>query len=175
MEMKLEETKELIALIKETYSYDPETGIFSIYETVNKQNRRVKGFHLASHGYVTLAINRYKKMYAHRAAWAVYHGEWPKHCIDHINRDKTDNRIANLREMPKALNLQNKEKQSNNKTGYKGVYYCSRGLRHFKAQIGYGGKRYFLGSYSTPEEAYRVYCEAARKHHQFNPSADHYV
>jgi hypothetical protein len=47
---------------------------------------------------------------AHRVAWALHYNKWPQHTIDHINRDGTDNRLENIRDVPQCVNNSNKSK-----------------------------------------------------------------
>jgi hypothetical protein len=51
----------------------------------------------------------YRRYSAHRLAWFYYHGQWPKHVIDHINGNKTDNSIANLRDITNRENCNNRK------------------------------------------------------------------
>ena len=106
------------------------------------------------------------KLYqAHRLAWIFHYREVPQEEIDHINMDKTDNRICNLRLASKAENSQNKQKPSKrNKTGFLGVSFHQG---KYAAHIVKDKKQYYLGSYSTPEEAYEKYTEAKRVLHPF--------
>ena len=101
---------------------------------------------------------------AHRVAWAIHYGEWPKTNIDHINCIITDNRIANLREASKSENGRNRGKNRANTTGYKGVCF-DRWAGKYRACVGLDNKRVYAGRFDTKEEAYAAYCEAAKKHH----------
>lgn len=84
--------------------------------------------------------------------------------VDHINGDKLDNRKSNLRLCNRKQNLQNRTKQSNNQSGYKGVVFDkSRG--RWRAEIGYNGKRKHLGRFDAAEDAYEAYCKAAELYH----------
>lgn len=83
--------------------------------------------------------------------------------VDHINRDKADNRISNLRICTTQENNMNRAVSKNNQSGIKGVSYCANRNRpsKYKASIGYDGKKIFLGYYRTKEEAEEVYKQKA--------------
>jgi len=83
--------------------------------------------------------------------------------VDHINGNTLDNRKANLRVCKHSENTKNR-KLNRNKTGYKGVCF-RKDRRKYTARIRKDGKLYFLGYFSTPEEAYAAYCEASKKYH----------
>jgi len=137
-------------------NYDPDTGIFTW------KNGRRAGTAM-NRGYRRIAFNR--KLYLeHRLAWFLTHGKWPIYSIDHINCDRTDNRINNLREATRAE--QGYNKPSSNPTGFKGV---RRHGNKFRADIKLAKKTY-LGLFDTPEEAHAAYCEAATRH--FGPFAN---
>lgn len=72
--------------------------------------------------------------------------------IDHINRDSTDNRRSNLRFANRSINNFNKSLQSNNTSGHKGIYK-TKNYNKWLVQIGCDGKRYYIGSYNTLDEA----------------------
>lgn len=91
------------------------------------------------HGYRCGAIHGHKYL-AHRVIWALYHGRWPEHAIDHINRIKADNRIANLRDVSRRKNTRNSSVRT-------GVTAHSHG--GYQARIG----RRYLGYYPTIAEA----------------------
>jgi len=65
---------------------------------------------------------------AHRVAWALHYGEWPKHEIDHINGNKRDNRIQNLRDVPHLLNQRNRGLRADNTSGADGVSWMKAGF-----------------------------------------------
>lgn len=81
--------------------------------------------------------------------------------IDHVNRDKLDNRVSNLRLASRTSNSGNRGPNSNNKSGYKGVnlYDESRGV--WRAQIMISGKKVSIGYYITAEEAAIAYNKKA--------------
>lgn len=85
--------------------------------------------------------------------------------VDHRNGDPLDNRRVNLRPATVSQNCRNRRVQSNNKSGYKGVYYSDReGI--YIAQIGYRKRRYRLGRFEDPIEAALAYDMAARRMHK---------
>lgn len=95
---------------------------------------------------------------AHRLAWFYVYGEWPNGEIDHIDRNKTNNRIENLRVVGRAENNHNIEANgfTKDRSGY-------------SAQIVSNGKRYFLGSYKTQSSARDAYLSAKRILHPTSP------
>ena len=104
---------------------------------------------------------RYKgqNYYLHRVIWAAAHGQWPQKLIDHINRNRSDNRLRNLREVGVSFNLVNKLPRAASVSGLKGVAYDKRDGRYY-AYIDYDGGRQALGGFETAEEAFRARCEA---------------
>jgi len=87
-----------------------------------------------------------------------------KEQVDHINGDTLDNRRENLRLATHAQNQQNRKVRSDSKSGYKGVWYRSD-TGKWCAEIKANRKRYCLGSFGTPEDAYKAYCDAAKELH----------
>jgi hypothetical protein len=80
---------------------------------------------------------------------------------DHINGDSLDNRRSNLRLATKAQNNRNAQIPKTNKTGYKGVAFRKE-RQKWQATINYNNHKIYLGCYDTPQEAYVIYCKAAR-------------
>ena len=139
--------------IKSILDYDPDTGIFRWKVAPNK---RIKKGQIASNkscnGYIRISYQN--QMYlAHRLAWFIYYGYLPKQ-LDHINRNKSDNRIYNLRKCNGSQNNINSLPYKNRK--YKGIYFEKR-CGKYQAQIQHNYKRYFLGRFDTPEAAARAY------------------
>jgi len=118
-----------------------------------------------SRGYTSIRIDG--RLYlAHRLAWLAVTGALPVDQLDHINGDKRDNRIANLREASNQTNNQNYRKsKKNSKTGYLGVCHEPRG-DSYVAYLRVDGKTRNLGTYKTPEEAHAVYVQAKRQLHE---------
>lgn len=104
-------------------------------------------------GYVVSPVKG-THLYGHRAAWAHYYGEWPpdEMEVDHVNGDRADNRIENLRLVTPAENSKNKRLQKINTSGCSGVMWATSRER-WEASISDSGKHIHLGSYHTKEEA----------------------
>lgn len=114
-------------------------------------------------GYIRIKIKQ-RNYPAHRLAWLLTYGEWPANEIDHINGDRSDNRICNLREATHAQNIQNCINRNPNKHGLRGVakQTCSN---RWTATVTANGSKQYLGTYATPEEAHEVYVQAVQKLH----------
>ena len=112
-------------------------------------------------GYIRVSVNR-KLLYAHRIIFLMHHGYLPEY-IDHVNRDRSDNRIENLRECSSNQNARNTAVRAN-ATGFKGVNFASK--NRFRAYITINKKQKFLGIYQTVEQAKKARVEAANKYFQ---------
>ena len=99
-------------------------------------------------GYWRIGLDK-KRHYAHRLIWIWHHGTNPS-MIDHINCERADNRIENLRGCTKAENMRNSRKNAANKSGVKGV--CWVGGK-WKAVVGYNCKHYHVGYFKDIKEA----------------------
>jgi HNH endonuclease len=96
-------------LVRELFTYDPATGVIAWrHKHWNKPAGTVAGSLHKSTGYWRLNI-RSQKYQAHRIAWLMHYGEWPQ-VIDHVNGDRADNRIENLRSASHQTNAQNVHK-----------------------------------------------------------------
>lgn len=105
-------------------------------------------------GYFVGAIY-YRLHRAHRVIWALNYGEWPGSYIDHINGDKQDNRIENLRVVSHRENMLNAPRKSNNTSGTPGVSWNKRD-RKWSASIKHNGRAVSLGYFWTKEAAVRA-------------------
>lgn len=158
--------------LRELLDYNAETGHFvwrrrlGSDRDTNAWNERfadtIAGG-LNGNGYRQIRLDgcRYK---AHRLAWLWVHGCWPAADTDHINGDRTDNRIANLREATRAENMRNRGANKNNTSGHKGVTW-RRDVRKWHARIVVSRRHIRLGHFDTPEAAAEAYEVAANKYH----------
>lgn len=149
---------------REAFAYSPETGIFT-RKLVTGPNCAVGdpvGSRLKT-GHLNIRL-RGNQVLAHRLAWAFIHGHSPIGVIDHINGDPSDNRIANLRDVPQRANVQNVKRASkNSKTGFLGVFHADK---RFEARIMSKGVLHMLGRFDTAEQASEAYIEAKRLLHE---------
>ena len=99
--------------------------------------------------------------YAHRIIWKLHYGVDPAH-VDHINGDRTDNRIKNLRSIAPADNNKNMGKSRRNRSGIVGVSQIPCG--RWSACIVVGSRFIWLGSHATKEEAVHARLEGERLH-----------
>jgi hypothetical protein len=150
--------------LRERVSYSPETGAFVwIIPPVSNPGATGHDAGCLRKRYRVICIDGVVYQ-AHRLAWLYVHGSFPQLEIDHINGDPADNKIGNLREVPHALNMQNRRRpHRNNSTGFMGVSFAKGG--GFKAAIGISGRTVFLGEFKTAEEAHAAYLAKKREVH----------
>lgn len=148
--------------IKNILRYEPDTGNFFYVSARGIKQIGDKAGLASGNGYIRIEISG-KRYLAHRLAWLFCNGKWPSNMIDHINCDRTDNRICNIREADKHQNQYNSKKHIDNKTGYKNVRLHRDGK--YEARISVKGKRIQLGSFKTAEEAALAYSKAVEKYH----------
>lgn len=143
--------------------YEPSTGEFwwtkpGFGRTVGKR----LGSRLWSKGksYIAMKING-EVYYAHRVAWLYVYGEWPKGLIDHIDDDRSNNAIENLRI---ATSSQNAARRNTKRAiaPSRGVFPHGPG---FVARIHHAGKRHYLGYFKTADAAQAVYEAKAKEIH----------
>ena len=152
------------AELKRQLHYNPETGIFTrlVSNTTWVKIGDITGSK-TSDGYFCICVN--KKVYrSHRLAWLYIYGSFPKTLIDHINMDRLDNRISNLREATYQQNSMNSKIQKSNKSGFKGVSFNKK-LKKWVAASKLNGKQNYLGLFITPELAHEAYQEFVSEHH----------
>lgn len=147
--------------LTEALRYEPQTGEFVWAKSMSSTGQAgMPAGCVCGRGYNYIRFER--RLYrAHRLAWFYVHSRWPKGDLDHINGNKLDNRIANLREASRAENVMNTGARKNNRLGIKGVSPNTSGK--FRAVIVKSGKQIHLGTYQTAEEAAEAYRAACVK------------
>ena len=138
--------------LKKLLNYNSETGVFRWKIKPSPQVCIGDIAGCCSNGYTVIGVDSSNYM-AHRLAWLYIYGEFPPQFIDHIDRDKSNNRISNLRMATNSQNQINAKIQSNNTSGYNGVF---RNGGNWQARIKVMGSVICLGTYKTKEEAYKV-------------------
>ena len=107
---------------------------------------------------------------AHRLIWVWHYGNIPDNIqIDHIDRNKKNNRIENLRLVTALENRQNMGVRKDNTSGKKGVYW-DKNANKWASAISYNGKKHYLGIFSKLEDAIRIREEYEKIYHPYRPS-----
>ena len=114
-------------------------------------------------GYILAAIFG-KRYMVSRLAWLLIFAEWPSDEVDHVNGDKADNRISNLRLANRSQNNFNKHRPAHNTSGFKGVNF-DKSKKRWRSRIVANRKEIYLGYFDSPEDAYVAYKMAAIKYH----------
>jgi hypothetical protein len=142
-------------LLLEALRYEPDTGHFYWQKMLGKARRGFAGKRAGSdrpnQHYTTISVCG-RVYYAHRLAWFYTHGRWPNEHIDHINGDKLDNRLCNLREATRAQNMRNSRRHKDNTSGFTGVRF-HRPSGKWQACGSYDHRFRSFGYYDTAEEA----------------------
>jgi len=157
------------ALIAELFSYNPRTGVIRYKKAVHGKYPKKVGDvagKINTFGYRVLSIKRIL-VYCHHLAWCLHHGRWPKGKLDHKDRNRSNNRIKNLRPERRG-NQQNRSVSLNNTSGSTGVSFHKASGR-WRAFVYVGNKQKSLGYHPTKEEAVSAYAEGKKKYHKFNP------
>lgn len=137
----------------EGFTYDPVSG------HVLRGGKRVGWQNPDGYRYVQCGAKQVKE---HRLIWFLVHGAWPSEQLDHINGNKRDNRLTNLRPASGSVNQHNTRRRCDNSSGYKGVrYHAASGA--FQARIGLHGRQHHLGTFPTAYEAHLAYERAANE------------
>jgi hypothetical protein len=150
-----------VEFVREFFSYDRESGVLTWNQRPlshfkdsgmwKSWNTKFSGKAVGgkkNRGYIRCVI--FGKAYgAHQIVWLYVHGHWPQN-IDHVDGDRSNNRIENLRSVSKAENARNRGIPANNTSGHIGVYQLNG---RWRAQINCENQRKYLGSFDTLEEA----------------------
>lgn len=139
---------------QELFHYDRETGLMWWIKRRSNNTRLGTPFKFtnASHGYIVIRINN-KLELLHRVAWVYANGDIPAGMeIDHIDGDKLNNKLSNLRMSNHQENNQNKPMRPDNTSGYKGVWK-RKGFNIWYADVQANNRKIRLGPFSSPESA----------------------
>lgn len=156
-----------IKLLHRTFTYNPQTGSLNWRERDRNLSGVEAGGTSSPDGYRRIRIGGTIYL-AHRIIIAMETGKWPTDQVDHINGDRGDNRIENLRAVSRAENLLNKAQYRTNKSGVSGVHWHKQ-HRKWAASIQHGNKRRMLGVFSSFEDACAAR-EAAQADLGFHPN-----
>ena len=150
-------------LLLKLFDYDPITGI--VTNKIDRSSRARKGERSG-----TINDNGYRVIYIcgknyreHRLIWCMVYGNFPTNEIDHIDRNRSNNAIENLREATSTENSLNAD-YIVGLSGLRGVSPTSSGLK-WRARIRVEGQQISLGHFDTVEEAHKAYLEAVKKYH----------
>lgn len=148
-----------VSRLKKLLRYDPETG--KLFWLARGDSRFDNRFHgaialntLCGSGYKKGRVD-YVNVLSHRAAWAIHYGYWPNRQIDHINGDRSDNRILNLRLATFEQNNRNKRANILNSSGENGIYF-EKSRHKYCVRVSDGKKKLNLGRFLTIDEAISV-------------------
>jgi len=149
--MKTENLQLTQALVQSLFDYCPDTGVVThrIDKHKAKAGTRAGSTHKSKARYLRVQGT---KQLEHRIIWLYVYGELPEHEVDHINQDRSDNRLCNLRAVTHAQNMRNKPRYVNNTSGTAGVS-VDRRCNKYRAYINVAGKHTGLGYYDSLEEA----------------------
>lgn len=170
------ELLELAARAASMVDYDPETGLMiwknkpDFMRDAKRWNARYGGKECGTiddKGYRRILFRFEKgsvfRIRTHRLAWFISNGVLPSGEIDHINQDKLDNRILNLRDVPKEINQRNGTRKRNNTSGVTGVTWHKQ-RNKWCAQCNMFGIHYHIGTFDKIEDAEKAVREFRSKH-----------
>lgn len=149
-----------IEQLRKMFQYNPETG--SIVRTAgwegSGRRKDLVGKEVGNTRYdLCTRVNVDNLDYAKAdLAWALHYGVWPSKEIDHIDMNRTNNRIANLRECNRSQNMANTKVRPTSKTGYKGVVFRKNTGKYY-AHICHNYKCEYLGTFDTAEAVAAAY------------------
>lgn len=153
------------ALLKQFLHYNPSTGIFTwrVYRAHNALAGQRAGTNKRKDGYRQIAFLG-TIYFEHRLAYFYMKGTWPIQ-VDHKYGTKAENQWKGLRAATAAENSANRfGPQTNNKTGYLGVYK-RKGTELYVAQVILGRKKVFVKTFDNPVDAHLAYLQAKVEYH----------
>ena len=135
-------------VILDRLSYDKNTGLFTRKTATGKIK---KAGCYDKTGYVKIHLNGVNYL-GHRLAWAIHYNEEPPEAIDHIDHNRHNNKIDNLRKCTHQENLCNQNLSKTSTSGYTGVSF-RKDRGKYQAYINVKGKKYTLGSFIDIKDA----------------------
>lgn len=138
--------------LNELFSYDAQTG--QLTRRIGKRAGKLTG--TPNKGYLSVYADR-RSYPAHCIIWAMHYGVWPELQIDHINRDKSDNRLENLRLATPSQNCQNRGKPL-------GVYF-HKVSQKWCAYVYNKRKMISLGYFLSKDDALKARAEGVAKYY----------
>lgn len=158
-------------LVRELFDYDGDKGILIRKSFKNGKRKPVGHKPIHSQGYGQVRIGG-KMYFTHRIIWLWNFGELPEF-IDHLDRDRMNNRLDNLRTATKQQNNHNHGLHGNNSTGFPGVSW-HKPAKKYKAEISINNKNLYLGLFAAAEDAFLAYQLAKIELHPSSPIAQEY-
>lgn len=152
--------------LREVFSIDPIDGRLIALAPTRHRNSGEEAGYKNNIGYRQVAFDG--KIYSvHRIAWALYHGEHPTAEVDHINGDRSDNRLCNIRLATSAQNNQNRRLGTRNKTGIKGVFRVKwAASTRWRVSIGHSQGEYYITHFQCFGKAVKHSHEMRAKLHR---------
>lgn len=155
---------ELIEELRNTFEYHP-AGYLN-----RKKNGKLCGLRAnTTVGYAAVGVGK-RKLLAHRVIYAIVTGKMPEGQIDHINGNRVDNRIENLRDVSRSENLHNSKVPKNNSSGFPGVSWHAQHQK-WRTQICIDNRNIHLGYFKDFEDAVQARKMAKIKYHPTSPEA----
>lgn len=142
--------------LKELFQYT-EDGFFVRLSTGKKVSCNLSD----SHRYARVSVDG-RSYFLHRCIFVYHHGYLPN-VVDHIDGDRANNRIENLRAVTQQQNCLNRVRHKNSKSPYKNVYW-NKAANKWSVQVNINGKRKYLGVYDDIEYANLIAIEARNKY-----------
>jgi len=152
------------AKVRHLLDYNGDTGKFVWLRSAGKAVAGAEAGCIRDDGYVSICVDG-THVLAHRLAMLLFFGQWPKNDVDHLNGDRADNRILNLRPASVQVNRQNvRAAKAGSASGLLGAYFDARNGRWY-SNIRAGGKRVPLGRFDSAQHAHEAYIAAKRRLH----------
>lgn len=152
-----------IVKLRELFEPDFESGL--LYRKTRQSNNMAGTMagSLNKQGYMRVGIDG-RQEYVHRVLWAMYYGIPSNKTIDHIDTNRSNNKITNLREATQSQQCHNMNTPKHNTSGVKGVSFCKL-TGKYRAELKVNKIRVFDKKFNTIEEAREALVEARKEFH----------